>query len=209
MKKYIIFICGFFVVFASFGQVDIGLQVSPSLSFNRVNETSDTADPSTRGVGAKLQAGVFADFFLTRSFYFSTGIFFVPKKVALQDTRTQSVQEIYHLQYLQFPAMLKAYTDEIALDTRIYIQSGFGGEVKINEKRDGSSYTYLGNFRTFDFSWILGAGLEYRLGYTTSIFGGFSYRRGLVNVISKPAQPFDGNLSLKADFISLDLGIKF
>jgi hypothetical protein len=209
MKKWVFFAFGCFFSFTTFAQVNIGLQVSPSLSFNRVDESSDTADLSAKGVGGKLQAGIFSDFLITKSYYFSTGIFFVPKRIALQDTRNPSVEEVYHLQYLQVPAMLKVYTEEISLDTRIYIQSGLNGEIKINEKGVSPESTYLGNFRTFDASWIIGAGLEYRIGYSTTLFGGFSYRRGLINVVTQPLQPFDGDLSLKNDFVSLDVGIKF
>ncbi len=209
MKKWVFLIC--FCVISSFSvaQVDIGIQVSPSLSFNRLDENFDTANLSAKGAGGKLQAGLFADFLLTKSYYFSTGIFFVPKKLSLQDNRTPSVEEVYHLQYLQVPVMLKLFTDEISLDTRIYFQTGLNGEVKINEKTDLSEPTYLGNFRTFDASWIIGAGLEFRIGYATSLFGGFSYRRGLINAVASPNQPVSGNLSMKTDFVSLDLGIKF
>ena len=209
MKKWVLFAIGCFISFFGLAQVNIGLQVSPSLSFSRVNETSDSADLSSTGVGGKLQAGVFSDFLIAKSYYFSTGIFFVPKRIALQDNRTRSVEEVYHLQYLQVPLMLKLFTDELTLDTRIYFQTGLTGEVKINEKTDLAEQTYLGNFRTFDASWIIGAGLEYRIGYTTTLFGGLSYRRGLVNTIAQPFLPLDGDLSLKTDFVSLDLGVRF
>lgn len=203
---FIIFLCTSFFCFA---QVNIGLQVSPSLSFSRLQENSDSADLSSSGVGAKLQAGIFTDFLLAKSYYFSTGVFFVPKRIALRNDQTRSVEEIYHLQYLQVPITLKLLTEEIALDTRIYFQTGVNGEIKINEKPDTLEPSYLGNFRTFDASWIIGAGLEYRIGYSTVIFGGFSYRRGLVNAVVEPVEPFDGDLSIKSDFVSLDLGIKF
>jgi len=209
MKKWVIVIFCCFVSSFCAAQVDLGIQVSPSLSFNRLHETSDTADLSSKGTGAKLQAGLVADFLLTKSYYFSTGVFFVPKKISLQDNRTPSVTEEFHVQYLQFPAMLKLYTEEIALDTRIFVQSGFTAEVKIDDKSDTPEPAYLGNFRTVNASWVIGAGLEYRIGYSTTVFGGFSYRRGLVNAIASPLQPMDGDLSIKTDFLSLDLGIKF
>lgn len=209
MKKWVLFAISCFISFFGLAQVNIGIQVSPSLSFSRLNETSDSAGLSSTGVGGKLQAGVFSDFLIAKSYYFSTGIFFVPKRIALQDNRTRSVEEVYHLQYLQVPVMLKLFTDELALDTRIYIQTGLSGEVKINEKTDLAEQTYLGNFRTFDASWVIGAGLEYRIGYATTLFGGFSYRHGMINTIAQPFQPLDGDLSLKSDFLSLDLGVKF
>lgn len=209
MKKWVICFLCCFVSFFCLAQVNIGLQVSPSLSFSRLQETSDSADLSSTGVGGKLQAGIFSDFLITNSYYFSTGIFFVPKRIALQDKGTPSVEEVYHLQYIQVPLMLKLFTDEITLDTRIYFQTGLTGDVKINEKAGGSEPAYLGNFRTFDASWIIGAGLEYRIGYTTTLFGGISYRRGLINTIAQPLQPLNGDLSMKADFVSLDLGVKF
>lgn len=209
MKKWMLFVICCFVSFFGLAQVNIGIQVSPSLSFNRVSETSDSANLSPTGVGGKLQAGVFSDFLIAKSYYFSTGIFFVPKRIALQDNGTPSVEEVYHLQYLQVPLMLKLFTDEVTLDTRIYFQTGVTGEVKIHEKTDLDVQTYLGNFRTFDASWIIGAGIEYRIGYTTTLFGGFSYRRGFINSLTKPFQPLNGDLSIRSDFVSLDLGVKF
>src|SRR5690606_12213494 len=110
MKKWVLFLVCCFSSFVGFTQINMGIQVSPSLSFSRLNETSDSADLSSTGVGGKFQVGVFSDFLISKSYYFSTGLFFVPKRIALQDNRTPSVEEVYHLQYLQIPLTLKLFT---------------------------------------------------------------------------------------------------
>ena len=81
-------------------------------------------------------------------------------------------------------------------------------------------------FRPIDVSIILGAGTEYRIAESTTLFGGISYNRGLLNMITKYGA-FDENnafkrspsnitlanandrYSIRIDMVSLDLGVKF
>ena len=118
----------------------------------------------------------------------------------------EKVEADFKLQYLQIPATLKAFTNELALDTRLYFQFGVLPEIKIHEE-DTDDTTPITKFRTFDFAVLAGFGLEYRLGVSSTIFGGISYTRGLVNAA---ADTYEGrDFVLKNDLVSLDLGIKF
>ena len=188
-------------------QVKLGVQMSPTLSFNRIDD--DEAQFGTRndGVGGRLMAGVLADYMFQENYYVSSGLFFTPKRVGLK-TSTNPVEEAYRLHYLQIPASVKLFTNEVALDTRVYFQAGFTLELKILEDNISEDASLITDFKPIDSSLLLGAGVEHQFGYSTIIFGGFSYRRGLVNVV-KNTDATLGDLIIKNDLFSLDLGIKF
>ena len=205
MKRYIVAFLFFFCISTAFAQVKIGLQVSPSLSFNRVKDESSTLNFSSNGVGARLVAGVLVDYLWQENYYISSGLFFLPKRVGVKSNN--GVEEVYRLQYLQVPVALKLFTNEVALDTRVYFQVGLTADFKILED-NVSEQTLIDRFRTLDSSLLLSAGAEYRYGYNTILFGGFSYRRGLGNVVRREGAT-GGDLIVKNDLFSLDLGIKF
>jgi hypothetical protein len=155
--------------------------------------------------------GPIFDLFLGDNYSFSTGLFYAPKRVGLEVTnRTTNITrtEAYNLQYLQLPASLKLFTNELALDTRIYFQIGGMLDVKINEKAQRDDNIYINKFQFFDFGVHLGSGVEYRLGYNTVLFGGFFYNRGLVNAARRTPE-FANNLRINNDLVGLDFGIKF
>lgn len=210
MKRLLlIFACVLFA-FPSFSQVKIGLQASPSLSFNRVRNEGPVDGFTPDGVGARILAGIIADYGFQQNYYVSSGLFFVPKRVAIrrEGANGSAETELYRLHYLQIPATLKLFTNEVALDTRVYFQVGLTLDVKILEDNISESPEYVDRFRPVDSSVLLGAGAEYRVGYNTILFGGLTYRRGLANVIRNANAVADG-IIVKNDMLSLDLGIKF
>lgn len=192
-----------------FSRVKLGLQVSPTLSFNRVNDESADINFSGDGVGGRMIGGVVVDYMLTDNYFVSTGLFFVPKRVGIRDNRRpDEIRDRYKLHYLQIPATMKLFTNEVALDTRIYFQAGFTLDIKLLEDNISEQTTYVEDFGFIDSSLLLAAGAEYRYGYNTIFFGGFSYRRGLANVVRNEAAPAQ-DIVVKNDLFSLDLGIKF
>ncbi len=209
-RKNTIFLALMLLLISSpaFSQFKLGLQLSPSLTFNRIDDDEATVNLSTDGAGARMMAGVIADFYIRENYYFSTGLFFVPKRVGIEDA-TNNTEEAYRLHYLQLPATLKLYTNEVALDTRIFFQVGLTLDVKILEDELSDEVTYVQDFRTFDSNVMIGSGVEYRVGYSTTLYGGMSYRRGLVNVVRNQFDPNVGGIIIKNDLLSLDLGIKF
>jgi len=64
------------------------------------------------------------------------------------------------------------------------------------------------SFRAVDTSLTLGAGFERNFGVANVWFAGFSYSRGLVNIVSDSNSNFD-DFSIKNDMYQIDLGIKF
>lgn len=208
MKKYFLLLCLMGAMASAEAQTKIGVKISPSLSFNRLSTEADNLSVSPDGVGLKVSFGPIVDFFIKENYYFSTGILYAPKRAALSIKQGTEPKEDanFKLQYLQIPATIKAFTNELALDTRLYFQFGVLPEIKIHEE-DTDDTTPITKFRTFDFSVLAGFGLEYRLGVSSTIFGGISYTRGLVNAA---ADTYEGrDFILKNDLVSLDLGMKF
>jgi len=193
----------------SFSQFTLGLKFSPTLSTNRIEASSDSASIDTNGNGIRLALGPIADFKIRENYYLSTGLLFVSKRAGIEASSDNATfNEEYGLQYLQVPITLKLFTNEVALDKKIYFQVGGTLDFNINEEPKEQENFLVEDFLIFDSSLLIGMGLEYKLGVNTIVFGGFTYQRGLVNAINEHA-PLDGDFSLKNDYISLDLGVKF
>ena len=190
-----------------FSRIKLGLQVSPTLSFNRVDDESADVDFSSDGVGGRMIGGAVLDYMLTDNYFISSGLFFVPKRVGVRNDVSEA-RDRYKLHYLQIPATMKLFTNEVALDTRIYFQAGFTLDIKLLEDNISETVEYVEDFGFVDSSLLLAAGAEYRYGYNTIFFGGFSYRRGLANVVRNEFTPVR-DIVVKNDLFSLDLGIKF
>ena len=213
MKKIYLLLVGLTLSVAVQAQIKVGLKFSPTLASNRVELDSDTLNITSDGVGGRFVFGPVIDYFFGDNYAFSTGLLYAPKRVGLdiKTTPEANVQdnrkEAYALQYLQIPATVKLFTNELALDTRLFFQLGGIAEIKIAEKEKQDESIYMESFRPYDFSLHLGAGLEHRMGYNTVLFGGFFYNRGLVNTAGKPVNDID--LTINNDLVGLDLGVKF
>lgn len=209
MRKLILLVAAILALQTVQAQSKIGIKFSPTLSTNRINDEDPAYAFSSNGVGGRFIFGPIVDLFITDNYYFSTGLLYAPKRAGLTITPPTGgrIQETYKLQYLQVPATLKLFTNELALDTRVYFQLGGLLEVKINEKPQQNTFIYIDRFRPFDIGIHLGTGVEYRLGYNTLLFGGFYYNRGLINSVTRTFGDVDVNI--KNDLVGLDIGVKF
>jgi len=208
-RKILLFALFGFISTQSFGQFTLGLQFSPSISANRIESSSDSASISTDGTGVRMALGPIADIQIRENYFFSTGLLFVSKRVGIESTsNNQQLNEEYSLQYIQVPLTLKLFTNEVALDKKIYFQVGGTLDFNINEEAKSDANVLVNDFLIFDSSLLIGLGVEYKVGVNTIVFGGFTYHRGLVNAVNKQG-PLDGDLNIKNDYISLDLGVKF
>jgi len=210
MKRFIFSIVLQLVCISLFAQAKIGLQISPTISSNRVETQSETYDVSNDGSSLKLRLGVVVDLPLADNYYFSTGLLYTPKEVGLKgvDLETNTTySESYNFQYLQIPLTMKLFTNEITLDTRLFFNLGANAEIAISEKFDKEN-VIIEDFKFFDASLVLGAGIERKIGTNTAVYGALMYNRGLINPISQSLD-IGEDLILKNDLISLDIGIKF
>ncbi|MFA0961930.1 porin family protein [Roseivirga sp. BDSF3-8] len=211
MKKTVILLffalLGFSAVQA---QTKIGLKFSPTISSNRVDASGDEYSLSTNGVGLRFIFGPYVDVMLSENYYFHSGLLYVPKRVGVEGTAQSGgmFDEAYKTHYLQVPVGIKLFTNEVALDTRIFFQVGGALEILINEENISDDAVLIEDFRFFDANVSLGSGVEYRIGTTTILSGGITYNRGLVNVVSEH-NLMAGDLSVKNDLLRFDIGVKF
>lgn len=217
MRKLLFLFLAFFAFESAQAQSKIGIKFAPTLSSNRIDFTGEGFTVSSNGVGGRFIFGPIFDFFIDENYYLSTGLLYAPKRIGITVTNTNrspnapgsaTIEESYNLQYLQLPATLKLFTNELALDTRVYFQLGGILDVKIAQNVPDNADRYLQRLRFFDFSLHLGSGVEYRMGYNTLLFGGIFYNRGLINPVTRT---FEGgpDINVKNDLIGLELGVKF
>lgn len=205
MRRYFFTLVMCFVGFTVFAQNKVGLKFSPNLSFNRISSDSDNDSFSSNGIGGRFIFGPTFDYFLAENYFISSGVFYAPKRVGIE---ANTVEQSYNLQYIQIPVTLKLYTNELALDTRVYFQLGGLLEFKINEKDNQAGPPIIESLKAYDFSTVLGTGVEYQIGINTTLYGGISYNRGLINVV-KEQSALVQEFSVKNDLLNLDIGIKF
>lgn len=219
MRKIALLVALFVISIGAFAQSKLGLKFSPSISSNRVSLIDSIHDVTGAGSALKFSLGLIYDHEITETYYFSTGLIFVPKQVAFNAGVEKEHQsdtsyagnsfEEYRLNYLQIPLSLKLFTNEIQPDTRIYFQVGLAPEIKIFDEPKNEDYNLVKDFRNLDATVLFGVGGEYRAGINTTLFGGVTYQRGLANVIKSESYGFQNDLIIRNSIFSFDFGIKF
>lgn len=204
MKKFLFLL---FILFSvgSMAQVKLGLKLAPVISSNRAKNDAQTVEND--GSKMKFSVGLVADKVLSDTYYLSSGLIYLPKRASFRNA-DGSVEEEYKLQYLQIPATLKLFTNELAPDMKAYLQVGAALEIKVFDEAEDPTFTNIEKFTPIDIPVILGAGIEYRAGINTTLFGGFSYQRGLINTVNEASAAFE-DLQLQSTIFSIDLGVKF
>ena len=190
------------------GKSRIGFKVAPSFSSNRVSADQGDLNIFNDGSKLKLTVGPIIDIELTDNYYLSSGLLIVSKRAAIKVRSDEgSFIESHKLQYLQIPATLKLFTNEIGFDSKAYLQLGGLVELKVSHKTDNQASALIDKFRFFDTSLVFGVGLERDMGSNISAFAGIGYNRGLINAVT--GDNSGENLSLKNDIVSIDFGVKF
>jgi hypothetical protein len=203
--------------FSAMAQVEIGLQVSPSIAGNRF-VAEDKHGFKKENSSLRLGVGVIADYFFAQNYAFSTGVFYRSKGSEISylspDGSSARLQDDISLQYIAIPVTLKLFTNEVAPGTILYFQVGGSLNTKVaaqvNGKKviDGNKVTK--RFNIFETDAVLGAGAEYQIGQSTKIFGGLTYHRGLTDIDDFYEERLgDKNISLKNNGVSIDVGVKF
>jgi len=211
MKKIVLAFLLISVSFISHAQPSLGLVVGPSISMNRVKYIDDTNfDYSNAGSAFRFNFGLEADFMLSETYAFSTGLIFAPKRVGVTrislDGSAPSVED-YKVHYLQLPVTLKLFTSEIQPDLKLFFQLGFKGEIKLFDEPFEEDYQFIEKFHLFDCSFTGGVGVEYGAGVNTVFYGGIFYDRGLVDIVK--SSNAEHTLSVKMHALDLKLGLKF
>ncbi len=211
----VVFILGIQFTYA---QSKLGLKFSPAISSNRISLVDSLYDVEKNSSPFKFSIGLIYDYELTETYFFSTGLIFVPKYVGFQVSEeanqptanyTGNEQEDYRLNYLQLPVSLKLFTNEFQPDARIFFQVGIAPEIKIFSEPVEENYELIEEFKNMDATILFGTGVEYRAGINTTLFAGFTYQRGLANVVKKESFGFQEELYIRNTLVSFDFGIKF
>lgn len=199
-------------------QSKLGLKFSPSVSTTRVSLVDSLYDVAAESSAFKFSLGLIYDHEITDTYFFSTGLIFVPKQIAFNVTEEpdqptanypKNTVEQYRLNYLQIPISLKLYTNEVQPDMRVFFQVGLAPEIRVFSEPVQEDFDLISKFRAFDTSILFGGGVEYRAGINTNLFASITYQRGLINTVKTTTFDFQEKLYLRSTIVSLDMGIKF
>lgn len=215
MKKLTLLMLFLCAGFTSMAQIEIGLQVSPTISSNRfVAEDRHGFEKESNNL--RLGVGVIADYFFAQNYAFSTGLIYRGKGSEISYITTDPTREKDDLtiQYIELPLTLKLFTNEVAPGTILYFQVGGSLNTKVaaqvDDKKVINSEKVIKRFNIFEADAILGGGAEFQMGQSTKLFAGLTYHRGLTDIDDFYEERLnDKNISIKNNGVSLDFGIKF
>ncbi|MEL6413264.1 MAG: outer membrane beta-barrel protein [Bacteroidota bacterium] len=212
MKKYGLLLL--LVWSTAHAQGQLGVKLAPGVAFSRVYAENNNVGFASSGANIKFQAGILFDYCLPMrdNYFLSTGLYIAGNRVAISH-ENQPVSEQHQLQYLQTPALLKLYTSEITLDTKLYVEIGPVLSMRIKSPvsyiEDGKQ-ALAQDFRWLVLSGLLGIGVQYDTSLSTSVFGGLSYQGAWTSTLSSQSEELQlPGISIYGDVISLVLGLKF
>ena len=231
MKKHLIasllvIFCFVTITYAQQKPFVFGFKAGPNLGWMK----PDTKGYSYDGLKAGFSWGFTADFFLMENYSIATGFDVVFLNGGLEMPHMVSVDSVttnkgtlvrkYKLKYIQVPLTLKMRTNELG-KFRIFGQIGLGTNFLIGAKADdeftyGTSLESEENLDVYDDmkfmreSLIIGGGVEYALGGSTSIMASILFNNGFTDIL-KGNNTVDQSLKNKAqaNYISLEVGIVF
>lgn len=203
--------------------IEMSIRFAPSLDVNTAEGFGTYTGFQNNGSGVRVSVGPTLDYFFFKDRYaLSTGLWYTIKRSGFQmpgsfgETRsipgTPFKESIYNLQYLQVPATVKLFANNIAPNVRLYLQTGGLLSLKLAEKalqteRNGLYQAESGGERRQygfgDIELILGTGIQYKINQTNAFNIGMSYQRGLISVAR------ENQLTSRNRVVSLDLGFKF
>lgn len=215
MKQYILLTVLSLGITVAHAQGKLGVQLSPGISLNRVHTNPNNQGFSSAGAAFYFKIGAICDYPIRENYYVSTGLLYSAQHLAIENKKSSpGLLESHALHYLQTPFLLKLYTSELTLDTRLYALLGIVSQLRIHarntELQENLQQPFMKTFHRWGCSGLLGVGLEYDLSLSTSIFVGVSYQYGLLNVIAQHAQhPPASRMMGYSDLLSIDLGVRF
>lgn len=191
----------------------IGIKVAPMLSFAKTDVEGNSTSIERDGSSTKFMVGAFVDIPFADNYFFSGGLNYASKgtNVLISDpsgATPGSFSESYDHEFLQVPLLLKLYTNEITLDTKLFVNFGIIPEVRLNTTNDELTNPSITAFKSFDLSGNFGVGIERAIGVNTDIFLSTGYYLGFLNQVKETTGLTD-DISIKNNLISLELGIKF
>jgi len=194
---------------AAEAQTKLGLKVTPSVISQRIAGQGDSSaiDPSRASLSFPMMAT--ADIWFGKNYYFATGIGYISRRMQFDKTNVPEEESIdLRVQFLQIPATLKLYTDEIALDKRLYFQFGPVIEFKLHEKTVQGSLPENIIPTGGNITMLFAAGINVLVSPNTTIEVGLNYSRGLINIFEYSGTK-DDIPDVRSDLFGIDVAIKF
>ena len=205
-----------------FAQVSIGIRFAPSISYNRVNLTSDSLrnfDPTSSAVAS---VGIFSEMSFAERYAFLLSVNYTPRHLRYSYERlhpgaTQFIEqeEFKKIQYLNLGVGLKLYTQDVFPSSRLFLSIESLIDINLHSEYDENTLEVIESSLVkedalLNASLRIEPGVEMSLGLGTSLFVALSYTRSLANLIGKPQNlPKSTELSIKNQSIALVLGITF
>ncbi len=205
----LIFLCG--LAYNGIAQLKLGIKVAPGLTPLRTTFLSDTMTVNEENSPLRMLAGLVIDYKLDDNYEFRSGLNFLSKKFSYNvsgDTPGVSYADDLIIQYIQIPVSLKLLTNEVALDSKVYMQLGGIFDIKVHDKIGELTDPLVTKAGFADIGLLVSAGLERRLGTETSAFAGFTYQRSFINQASETIA-LDENFRIQSTFIGLEIGVIF
>ncbi len=162
------------------GRTRLSFVLNPQISWIK----SDIENVDSRGSMAGYNFGVVADRFFAENYAFSTGLTVNTTGGKLKYTPEEggSYHTDYHLRYLEVPFGLKLRTNDFRR-TAFYGRFGLASQFNIGAK-DANDLSLSSQVRFINFSYHLGAGLEYSIGGSNALMFGLLFNNG-INDITK------------------------
>jgi len=190
----------------------IGIRVAPNYSLTRAFTSGSATTIEGDGGALGFLLGAFVDYNFRQNYFFHTGINYTTQstRIVASDPSVGggAFNEAYRHEFLQIPLLLKLYTNEVSLDTKLYFNFGIIPEIKLGTKQEEVSAVVIENFNSFDLAGNLGLGIEKQIGTHTRIFSGFNFNLGFFNQVDEQNENFDP-ITIKSRMLSLEVGMKF
>ena len=162
-----------------------------------------------------IRLGAVYDYLIQENYYISTGMSYSLQHVAIKNKiSSPAIHEQHALRYLQIPLLLKLYTSELMLDTRLYAAIGVIGQLNVGDSKttlhDSQTTLFIESLRRWGLAGLLGVGVDYATSLSSRVFVGMSYQCGISNVIAQQAQHVSvSKVTSYSDLLSIDLGVIF
>lgn len=211
MKYFISASLVILIINASIAQTKLGLKLTSSVIAQRITQSNDSIEISKGSNAFNPSIALIADMPISAKYFFSTGIGYISKRVNLNayESYPDLMQTLsYNIQYIQMPATLKLFTDDVALDKKLYFQFGPIIEIPIHLKENDQNFQVIKTIQPIDITLLISAGVEILIAPQTIIGIGLSYHRGLINIVKETGFP-DETLVIKNDLYGIDITIKF
>lgn len=171
-----------------------GLNIAPSLKWLSTNTDGVKTDGSKIG----FSYGFIAEYYISSSSSFCTGMDFTYRGGAIKSTDTMKLKYSANLQYFEIPLVIKMHTADVK-NKSFYAKFGLAPGWYIGHKGDNIE----GGINTFYTAMKIGGGMDIAVSGSTRIFAGIIWNNGFIDAAKSD------NLEMKNQCIALEIGVLF